>query len=318
MTPAIRAAKRNRENVVAVVSERPFHTVLKGNPHIDQLLTSSRNQKLRSRLQLIRAIRKFKADLVFDLHGGSTSAILTYLSGARLRVGYEESRNSRFYNVRVPNTRELWGRDKIHTVEHQLAPLKYVGFNVEPIPDLHVPVDDEAFSRLQSLCWEDIADGDFILLHPAAAFETKQWPVERFIQLVHLLAADGMRVIASAGPGEEGLLEAMRKVPGDQLKILPPLPLSEFIALASMCRLYVGNDTGTTHIAAALGKPVVAVFGSSNADSWHPWGVPYRVLRGDLPCIPCPGYSCSEYDEPRCILSIGVDAVYKAVCELLG
>jgi len=157
----------------------------------------------------------------------------------------------------------------------------------------------------------------FVLVHPAAAFETKQWPVDRFGELIQRLRKDGLRVVTTCGPGEAHHLEKLSQIVDEGVKFVPPLSLARFVALASLCRVYVGNDTGTTHIAAALEKPIVVVFGSSDSTVWYPWGVDFELVKSDLPCIPCPGYSCSQYDEPVCIQTVPVDRVYAAVKKLM-
>jgi ADP-heptose:LPS heptosyltransferase len=156
----------------------------------------------------------------------------------------------------------------------------------------------------------------FILLHPAAAFDTKQWEIEKFCELARLLSQKGNRIVGTAGPGEHQYLELLQsEVP--EILTLGPLALEEFTALAARCCLYIGNDTGTTHIAAALNRPVLVIFGSSNSRVWYPWGTQFELIRSDLPCIPCPGYRCLHFDEPRCIRSISVPEVFEAARRLL-
>jgi len=318
MTPVLDAARRLIGTTIAVVVETPFDEVLRGNPAVDRIVAvPGRRGKLTARLRVIQEIRAFRPDAVIDLHGGTTSALMTLLSGSPHRIGYATSRNARFYNIRVPDTRTVWGKKSLHTVEHQLALLKYVGCPVDPVPALRVGVNPETVSRLEALLKSAGVRFPFVLIHPAAAFATKQWPAVRFAELIRRISARQSGVVVTAGPGEEGLLEQIRSmVPGSGM-ILPPMPISEFSALASLCNLYVGNDTGATHIAAALRKPIVAVFGSSDSAVWHPWGVRYELIRSDLPCIPCPGYRCLEFSEPRCIQSIDVDRVFAAVSRLL-
>jgi len=157
----------------------------------------------------------------------------------------------------------------------------------------------------------------FVLVHPAAAFDTKQWPIERYAELIRSLRVDGFEVVVTCGPGESHLLEWLSHKVDDGVRFVPPLTLSRFAALASLCKVYVGNDTGTTHIASALQKPIVVVFGSSDSTVWYPWNVDFELVKSDLSCIPCPGYSCSEYEEPLCIKSIPVERVYSAVKRLM-
>jgi len=318
MTPALAVAKRCPGLQVGVVIEEPFHEVLVDNPHIDQLfvIRQSRN-KLFARLQALRAIRSFRPDGVIDLHGGSTSALLSRLSRAAMRIGYAQNRHTRFYTEEVPHSSRIWGKERVHTVEHQLSPLKHLGFPVDPVPPLHARLSSDDVVEVRGMLGKLGVTGEFILIHPGAAFATKQWEAQRFSELANQLAEQGYPVVFTIGPGETSVLEAVHKGCVAAVRFVDPQSIRKFSALASLCRLYIGNDTGTTHIAAALGKKIAVIFGSSDSSVWHPWGVPYRMLRSDLPCIPCPGYYCLHYDEPRCIRSIEVSTVLEAVLTLL-
>ncbi len=83
-------------------------------------------------------------------------------------------------------------------------------------------------------------------------------------------------------------------------------------------QLFVGNDSGPTHLAAALSVPVVVLFGSSDSALWSPWKTSYRMVQNSFDCNPCPGYRCLVYNEPRCILSITSSQVKVAIDALLG
>lgn len=318
MTPALAAARRIPGCRIGVVVERPFDQLLERHPCVDFLVAVGRGRgKYFSRLQALGRIRKFRPQLTVDLHGGMTSALLTLLSGAPRRVGYAHSRHAGFYNVKVPGSRQVWGKEQVHTVEHQLTPLKYLGYAVEPVPSLEVPVEEEDLQPVREQLAGLRVPENFVLVHPAAAFDTKQWETLKFARLASRLLRDRIPVVMTAGPGQEALLKILQAHCGESLKVIPPLPLRQFAALASLCRLYIGNDTGSTHLAAAQKKPIVVIFGSSDSSVWFPWGVPFELLRSDRACIPCPGYSCLHYDEPRCIRSIEVEAVYEAVYRLL-
>ena len=154
-------------------------------------------------------------------------------------------------------------------------------------------------------------------MHPGAAFLTKQWEAKNFASLARRLTRAGSQVVVTAGPGQEPLLEEVERECPSSVWVVKPLPIQEFVALVSLCSLYIGNDAGGTHVAAALGKKIVVIWGSSDFKVWYPWKVPHRLLRSDLPCIPCPGYYCLYYDEPRCIRSIEVEPVWQAVQALL-
>lgn len=319
-TPVM-AAARAAGHEVTVVLERPWADLFQNHPWTDRVL-SLRAGRLWDRWRLVAEIRGQGFDLAIDLHGGSTSGLITVLSGADRTVGFAGSRLARRFGVQVPDPREVWGRSPIHTVEYQLAALKYLGIAVEPIPSPHLPVDPGESESVALLLREHGVDEGFVLIHPAAAFATKQWPADRFARLASELAGRGHRVLVTAGPGQERLVSSVVDFARDQgagrghVQPLPTLSLRRFTALAARCSLYVGNDTGTTHMAAAVGRPVVVVFGSSNPRAWHPWGVPYRLVGSSRACIPCPGYHCLHYREPRCIRDVTVDEVLAATQSL--
>lgn len=318
MTPALEVAKRGLDNQVGVVCEEPCDQVLRDNPFVDELIVGSRSRKFLSRLQVIRKVRAFRPDIAIDLHGGTTSSIMTGLSGAGLRVGSVRTRYNWLFNCRVPGAREVWKRSDLHTVEDQLASLKFLGYPVEPIPPLWVPRRAEDIRSAKELLSRNHLDEGFVMIHPGAAFDTKRWQVEHFARLAIRLMADKLQVAATAGPGEEGLLAELSRFAGQDLKIIEPLSLSGFAALVSFCGVFVGNDTGSTHIATAAKKPVAVIFGSSDSKVWYPWQTDFRVIKSDLDCIPCPGYHCLEYDEPKCIRTIDVERVHQAVRDLIS
>ena len=318
MTPALAVAKQHPSTRLAVLVEEPFHQILEGNPQVDQIIPVPRcKSPLMGKMLAIQAARRFSPDLTIDLHGGTTSALITALSGAPCRVGYSSSRSRFLYNQCIPDSRQIWVKDEIHTVEHQLSPFKHLGFKVDPIPSLHISIQPDSLRQVRlALCQKGV-EGDFILIHPGAAFDTKQWGSASFRDLAGQLAAAGWSVVFTSGPGEERILARLRQNSSESIHFMDPLPLAQFAALTSLCRLYVGNDTGTTHIAAALRKPLVVIFGSSDSSVWYPWGTRFRLIKSDLPCIPCPGYYCLHYDKPLCIQSITVPSVLEAVSSLL-
>ena len=128
MTPALHVASSGGLNQVAVVVESPFDQVLRANPWVNRIIVPGRRGDLRSRLNCIREIRAFNPDLVFDMHGGTTSAFMTLLSGADFRVGFKAGRNSRNYNTKVPDSPILWGKNPDTHRGTPAVPLDSYGF----------------------------------------------------------------------------------------------------------------------------------------------------------------------------------------------
>lgn len=266
-----------------------------------------------------RLIRKRRYDVVFNLHGGTTATFLTRATGAPHRVGYADYQYGSLHNHRLSSASDFWKQEFTHSAEQQLALLGFVGVPVEDRPKSRLVVTDAAARSIDGRLPADT--GDFALIHPAAAFATKQWATENFARTAEFLAEKGLKTVAVAASYESQVLKdllAESKVP---IVTFDDLSLPEITALASKAKLFVGNDSGIAHIAAAVGTPSVVVFGSSNRNHWRPWNptndVPNEIVFHPLPCQPCPGYVCAEFGEPKCILSVPVASVLAAIERLL-
>ena len=153
-------------------------------------------------------------------------------------------------------------------------------------------------------------DQPFALIHPAAALETKQWATENFARVTEALAARELAPIAIVSSKEKPVLQSLNKLSAMPVIGLDDLSLPEVTALAGRARLFVGNDSGIAHIAAAAGARCVVIFGSSNVAHWRPWtSQPHEVVREELACQPCHGYFCAAFDKPQCILGVPVERV---------
>ena len=265
MTPVLEAVKKQSDTRTAIVVEEPFDQLFLENPNVDRIITCNRKVSFREKVDLARKIRKFEPDTVIDLHGGTSSSLLTAFSGAGQRVGYQSSRNSWIYNTKVPDSCSVWKKQYLHTVEHQLTPLIVLGYEIPPIPHPRVYFNSEDRDWIEQILRSKGINQDFLLIHPAAAFPTKQWPARGFSELISRLMDDNLKVVVTAGPNEHELVEEVAERSGKDPAVIPPLSLGRFSALASLSCLYIGNDTGTTHIAAALRKPMVVIFGSSDS-----------------------------------------------------
>ncbi len=263
-----------------------------------------------------RYIRKRRYDVVFNLHGGTTATFLTRATGAPHRVGFADYQYGSLHNHRLSSASDYWQQEFTHSAEQQLALLGFVGVPVEDRPKSRLVVTKEANAAINGRLPADISD--FALLHPAAAFATKQWATENFARTAEFLASRGLRTVAVAASHESEVLKDLIAESKVQIVTYDDLSLPEITALASKARLFVGNDSGIAHIAAAVGTPSVVVFGSSNRNHWRPWtDAPNEIVFHPLPCQPCPGYVCAEFGEPKCILSVPVESVLAAIKRLL-
>ncbi len=305
-TPALALLKRHRPGLrLVVVLEKPFDELLEGNPDISSVIPLRRGAGLWDRYEVLRAIRQQKPSLCLNLHGGSTSAWLTAFSGARFRAGFGHFRPALPYNVRIPRAQHILGRsdnDPVHTAEHHASAMFHLGVPAAEIP--RAVLDAEPSSR----------ETPYAVLHVSAAYFTKQWAAERFRRVATWIReTHSLEPVIITGPGESEILKKF-----SAFESLDSLSIRALKSLLAGARLFLGNDSGPAHIAAAFGVPCVLVFGSSNSAVWRPWQTEHEVVETDWDCKPCPGDRCYAFDQPRCILSVEAVQVENAVTRLLA
>ncbi|HJZ82466.1 MAG TPA: glycosyltransferase family 9 protein, partial [Pyrinomonadaceae bacterium] len=136
----------------------------------------------------------------------------------------------------------------------------------------------------------------------------------KFARVIEEVAARGLTSVAITSSSETPVLESLAKKSAAPVVGFDNLSLPEVTALASRARLFIGNDSGIAHIAAAAGAPCVVIFGSSNVKHWRPWTTqPNEVVLEEMACQPCPGYFCAEFEKPECILRVPVERVVGAI-----
>ena len=306
VTPAFSLLRRAMPRAsIHVAMEERFADVLADQPDIDGVVRLEAGAGTLGKARLVRALRALKPSLCIDMHGGTTAAWCTALSGARWRAGFAHFRQRWAYNVRIPRPQEVLGRgegESVHTAEHHAAAIMHLGGGLESIPGARLaaaPAD---------------ADQPYAILHAGATYATKTWQLSHFLALADQLQRRyGLEPVFVAGPDEADLAAGLA---GFQVR--QGLPLPDLMSLLAGAQLFVGNDSGPAHIAAAFEVPCVTIFGSSNSKIWHPWKTRHRVVETAWDCKPCPGDRCYAFDEPRCILSVTPEAVEQAVDELLA
>jgi heptosyltransferase-2/heptosyltransferase-3 len=156
------------------------------------------------------------------------------------------------------------------------------------------------------------------VIHPAAAFATKQWAADKFARVAEELAGQGLGVVAITAPDETQIIDELKRSTAAPVVAFADLSLPEITALLARAHLFVGNDSGIAHIAAAVETPAVVIFGSSNIAHWRPWArAAAEVVFEEMECQPCHGYFCEKFDEPECIKRVPVERVMAAVERVL-
>ncbi|MFL6468713.1 MAG: glycosyltransferase family 9 protein, partial [Pyrinomonadaceae bacterium] len=255
-TPSVIALKRFLPNArVDILLEDWVAPVLDGFDAVDNVVTIG--QSFSDRIRAAFEIRRRKYDVVFNLHGGSTSTFLTFATGARYRVGYAEYRYSFLYTDLLSSSADFWGREKTHSAEQQLALLGSVGVPVEDRPRSHLVVAAGASvslnEKLHAIGFD--TSRPFAVIHPLAAFDSKRWAEEKFAQVIAKLSAENIQSIAVGSRDERAQLEQLKSLCTVPFWISEKINLPETTALLSKAKLFVGNDSGIAHMAAAMDVP---------------------------------------------------------------
>jgi ADP-heptose:LPS heptosyltransferase len=276
LTPAIAALHAFRPDLrISVLLEPPFAQILDGNPAVAETLV------LRGSLETIKQMRSRKFAVAYNQHAGPRSALLTAFCGAPIRVCWQNRQYRFAYNLEVPSFDKFFPPGHGHTVENDMIQFYDTGLPQGPIPESHVyPQPDAIAAIAQQLVNCGIARGTpYAVLRPGASAADKRWPVEHFAQLARWLREEkGIAAVWNLGPGDQEVAAATRAAMTPQDVLLDDLDLRQLVALLSGAQLFVGNDSGPTHLAAALQKPVVVIFGNSNSTHWAPWKTRNRLI----------------------------------------
>lgn len=291
----------------------------------DSRLGSLAPRRILSATALARRLRACRFDAVALLHHLSTPwgalkyRLLCAATGAGTRAGLDNGRGS-FLTERVPDH----GFGVRHEVEYCLDVAAALGATVCSAR-LHAPVsvEDEAFaSRL-------LPDGiRFAALHPGSGSfaVSRRWPWQRFAAVGRALAAAGARVVVVGGRGEEALgRDVAVELGGDALDVTGKTTLGQLAAVLRRCSVFVGGDSGVTHLAAAAGARVVVVFGPTNHRAWGPWTPDKesaQVVRLEMDCSPCLYVGKSFRNrlgcrERPCLLELPAERVAEAALRML-
>jgi heptosyltransferase I len=295
--------------------------LLEDDPDLAGVVRFERNgwSQLRIWLNLWRSIqwaRHESFDLVIDLQCLARSAIFGWLANGKLTVGLDEPREGAraFYDLIVPRASY-----HMHAVDWYLAVLPLLKvpahWNFEWIPKR----PDVAARILEK--WPQIKVRRWIVLQPGARWLNKRWPVEHFAEVARRLAGrDAALNFAILGGAEDEALghTIAQAVPDRCLDLTGKLSLPEMVEWIRLSELMVTNDTGPMHVAAALGKRVVALFGPTEPTRTGPYGQIHHALQLDLPCVPCMRSSCTYFKPLECLRALSPTAVFDAVGKRLA
>ncbi len=292
--------------------------LLEGDPDLAGIIPFER-QKWTSPFQWrdvwrsARSLRAQRFDWVIDLQSLLRSGAMAWLANGALTVGLDDAREGArgFYDVIIP--RRTW---HTHAVDWYLEALNSLAVPVH-WNFTWLPERPQVAAAVQQK-WQP-QPGRWVALQPGARWGNKRWPIEHFAETVRILANahPDVRIAILGGAADQILGEAIvQAAPTHCVDLTGRTSLPEMIEWVRRCDLIVTNDTGPMHVAAALGKPVVALFGPTEPSRTGPYGQPGGVLRHALPCVPCMKDTC-RYEKPlECLRAISPRTVAARVAEI--
>ncbi len=302
--------------------------MLAGHPAVSQVHAIDRNWKKRGPVEQLRhesglyrdlAARKYQ--LIVHLTDHPRGAWLAQLLRPRWSVA--PARDSRWWKWSFSHRFPLPKSTPRHTVEANLDALRRLGiYPGEDEKRLVMVPGEAAQAKVDALLVQHgVQAKSFVHVHPTSRWLFKAWTDERNAELLTLLARDGHRIVLSAAPDarEKAIVgRILEKAHVPIVDLSGQLSLRELAALAGRARIFFGVDSAPMHIAAAMGTPVVVLFGPSGEHVWGPWKVAHRIVTSGHPCRPCGNDGCGGGKISECLTQLPVARVHAAINELLA
>ncbi len=298
-------------------------------PYVDEVIPFQQKRGWKGvseDLRLGSLLGRKKFDLAVVFPRSFRSAYQMCLARIPIRLGYQDEWRSLFLTRRIPRTRELLGVHRVHYYRHLIDAFGTNAHEAEShetegeLKSPHISLGGEvrawARERLEAL---GLLDGrPLIAMNPGATYGlAKCWPVDRFGELGKRIVDHRKASVLLLGKEEEGFITqaVLRQIGDGGVDLTGKTGLLQLAAILEHCRLLVTNDTGTMHVAAAVGTPVAAIFGPTDPVTTGPWGVGHAIVRKEVDCSPCLKRVCPK--DHACMQKITVDEVEAVVDERL-
>jgi heptosyltransferase-2 len=319
-TPALGAIREHFPQAEITLLANPLVSQL-FNPHpwVDRVVAFDRNgteKGLAGTLRLAMKLRKMAFDAAIVLPNSFNSALVPWLAGIPVRLGRKSDGRGFLLTDRFRPENQVPG---CHEVEYYLGLLRHFGISGQPaVPYLETtPLEDFAAAAL--LADHGITADDFVLgINPGAAFgSAKRWYPDRFADVARqLIKLRNAKVVLFGGPGEADIAaEIEQQLDGNCLNLAGSTTLRGLMALTRNCDLFITNDSGPMHIAAAFGIPLVAIFGSTDHATTSPCTDRAVIVRKEVECAPCKLRECPT--DHRCMQAVTSGDVVSAAEQLL-
>jgi heptosyltransferase I len=300
------------------VVEEAAADLIKNHPALDAVIISRRKSwmknfnprgirhSLKEIRSFIKELRQRPYDLVIDFHGLLKSSLVVLISGGKRKLGYDslQELSGLFLNEKIPEDMNE------HAVDRYLDFPRYLGAKTGRA-EFALPVDGEAEARTKLLLKKyDLTEKKYIAINPIAFWGTKLWDNEKFARLADLITGELNIKVVFTGSERKKIEEITSRMAAKAVNLGGETSLLELASLYRKALMLITTDSGPMHLAAAVGTPVVALFGPTDPARTGPYGLGHTVIRRSLSCSPCFLKRCSTR---KCMQDIAIEEVLAAV-----
>jgi len=320
-TPAVRAIRKCFPGARISLLAKPWvMPVFENSEHIDRLLIyddQGRHKGISGKFRLARDLKKYHFDAAILLQNAFEAAFIAFFAGIPIRIGYNTDVRQLLLTHAVSCTNEI---KKHHQTDYYLNIIRGIGTGGYK-RELYLTLNQRDRLRAEKILLEhQLSAGEKLVgINPGATYgPSKQWAYDRYAHLADKIQTiTKSRIIIFGGPNDEELGKKIsRRMQYRPIDLSGKTNLGEAMALIERCDLFITNDSGLMHVAAALDVPLIAVFGSTNSITTGPLSQHSRVVQAPLECSPCLRPECPN-GHLNCMDHISVEMVFDVVKEML-
>jgi heptosyltransferase-2 len=318
-TPAVRTIRRNYPDAELTLLALPWVAdVFRASPHIDRIVAydkQGRHAGLKGKFVLAGDLRGQGYDAAILLQNAFEAAFITMLARIPVRAGYTTDGRRLLLTHGVKKAGDIKDRHQVHYYQEMLQ-----GLGLEPGPDdleLHIADEDVLWAASSLNQYTEGEKRPIIGINPGAAYgPAKCWPAEKYAQLAERLYQETDGIVVVFGTNADRVAAGqIQEAVNSQIRVIDltgKTTLGQALGMISLCSVFVTNDSGLMHVAAALRVPTVAIFGSTDHIATGPYSDNASIVRTELDCSPCLETHCPR-KHFRCMEDIHVDDVARAV-----
>uniref|UniRef100_A0A7C4ELB6 Glycosyltransferase family 9 protein n=1 Tax=Thermodesulfovibrio aggregans TaxID=86166 RepID=A0A7C4ELB6_9BACT len=325
-TPAIEVLKKSIDcRIVNLCMFKSTYEVLKNNPFIDEIIYFPFLEKgVLNSLKFIFSLEKFDCSINFYPSNRRQYNILSFLTGAKIRLGHRYFKRDLVELNFLKNKTLKEDRD-LHNVEENLKLLELIGIKVTELGKMKIYLKEEEIEQgeklVKSLSEKDIKVGIHTGTSSFKKHEKKRWAREKFLELIDSFPDFDFFLFGTEEEKDENYF-ILNNAKHKNVILIENEPIRKVATLIKQMNVFISNDSGLMHISAAVGTPVVAIFGPTNPVWVRPWEVKHRIVKADMPCSPCFYYSpeplkCRASLDFKCLKEIDVSMVKEALIQIM-